>query len=132
MKSFRWRQFEPILSDWIPRYEPALNGNCLVYHVATPLLSVSNSNKIHKNMQSNSITSIYTAGHTKLQFILSMSMLHKLDCKFLSLDFKMTTMVFIYLPFTLPLSTDSLGDSRIRGFEVLLKVVIEQKEFSLW
>src|SRR5437667_571151 len=66
---------------------------------------------------------------------LPMSMLHKLDCKFPSLGFKMTTMVFIYLPFALPLSTDSLGDPSIRGFEVPLKVPlkveIERKEFFI-
>src|SRR5436309_10367247 len=122
MKSFRRRQFERISSDLIPRHAPALNGNCLVYRVAMPLLSVSNSNKIHKDTQRNSIVSMHIAGHTKMQFILPMSMLHKFSCKFPSLGFKMNAMVFIYLPFALPLlSTDSLGDPRIRGFEVPLK-----------
>src|SRR5437762_13552167 len=129
MKFFRRRQFERILSDWIPRHAPALNGNCLVYCVAMPLLSVSNSNKIHKDTPRNSIVSVHIAGHTKTQFILSMSMLHKFSCKFPSLGFKMNAMVFIYLPFALPLSTDSLRDPRRRRFEVPLKVEIELKEF---
>src|SRR5205809_2407068 len=127
MKSFRRRPFEPILSDWISR--PDSNGNCLVYHVAMPLLSISNSNKIYKDTQRNSIVSMHTTGHTKTQFFHPMSMLHKLDCNFPSLGFKITTMVFIYLPFALPLSTGSLGDPRIRGFKVPLKVEIERKEF---
>ena len=56
--------------------------------------------------------------HTKMQIFLPILILHKLDCKFPSLGFKMTTMVFIYLPLTLLLSTNSLGDPRIRGLEV--------------
>src|SRR5205814_9708301 len=68
MKSFHRRPFKPILSDWIIRHAPALNGNCLVYHVAMLLLSVLNSNKIYKDMQRSSMVSMHTMDIQKCNF----------------------------------------------------------------
>src|SRR5436190_7705640 len=102
-----------ISSDSIIKHVPAFNGNCQVFHVVMPVLSVSNLDMIHKNTRKDFIVLMHIVGLTKTRFFPQLSMLQLV---FPSLRFMEIHTAFIYLFSFLPLSVVSPGDPKLRGF----------------